>query len=440
MAISSTKIDNRFDADFLLSRPLFFFDLAPVLDRAGSTMLRNPNRLEIVCDHCVRAVTDTDQMVFAGCGFYLVVTSCETPQAEALARKISIVLLRCFFGMGEPPADLLAALFRKPTADEFAALAGPGAPLPREDAAPEAGTPAAEPPRPAIAAATDPLVELAVRGVHRPAAFRFGFVPVHDLRRGTVSTFFCGTVRLHDGEIVYQRDGFASIGPRDMPRVDQAMLLQTLAFGEKLRLAGIVAAVGTSVSFETLGWSKGRQFYQNALRSTASADNNYLIVKIDAIPPGTPAMRIAEMVAAIRPFAKRVFVHLPYDAIGTIQDTNLGAGGFVTSAGPGSTHEEIAALSQRFAKLCNLNGALSCVDQIPNAAAASLVQAAGVRFAEGRIFGSRVVYGNTSPDSIRDYQRELRAMREGTFWEEWDDEVDVSPQSAGDSPHPAPSR
>lgn len=396
MAIQHDRIDGKMSMDALMARPLFHFDLEPVLERAGPTMLRNPNRLNIVCDHCVRSVSQYDDVIFSDTGFYLVVNSCEEPQATQLARQISIALLRCFFGEVEPPADLLQSLFRTPTEHELASIA---ARMPKAPGAAVASVEPASRIEPTTASG-DPMVELAVRGIHSGEAFRFGFAPFFDLRRGTVSTFFCDTVRMHDNEIVHQRDSFASIGSRDLPRVDQAMLLQALAFSKRLKESGVVAAVGTNVSYETLAWSKGRQFYQNALRATNSADNAYLIVKIDMVPQGAPASRLQEMVAAIKPFARRVFLELPDGDFDPIQSAQLGAAGYVVFLRPGMAREEIAARAMRLARLCSMREALSCVERIPDLASADRVKAAGVRFGEGRFWGSKIYFDDTPLDAI----------------------------------------
>ncbi len=417
ISISNTQIARRMPLDQLLSRPLFYFDLNPILERAGATVLRNPNRLQIVCENCVKSISPNEDVLFDGGGFYLVVASREEPDASRLATQVSTSLFKCFFGTDEPPPEILRTLFRKPSQEEIMRVAvDPGARVmaPSDTAEPVAApTSASEPTASgsavrAKAQRSDPIAELGARGIHQEEGFRFGFVPVYDLRTAKLSTWFCSTVRLHDSQPIDQRDSFDSIGSRDLPRIEQAMLLQALRFSRKILQAGLVAAVGTSVSFETLAWSKGRQFYQNALRAAGSADNPFLIVKIDMIPPGTPPMRLAELVAAIRPYTKRVFVHLPDTGFGSMHDSSLGAAGYVISARSGMAPEETSSLCLRFAKLCALQGALSYIDHIPDLVTARRVRKAGIRFGEGLFFGQTLYFDDTPVEQIRAYQEEIR--------------------------------
>lgn len=408
MSIPSNRIDGRIPPRLLLSRPLFYFDLAPVLERAGPTMLRNPNRLEIVCDHCVKSVTTTDNAVFVGNGFYLIVTSCDEPLASQLAQKVSAALLKCFFGKAEAPTETLAALFRRPTHEEIARLER--TPFPSsDDLAPDAETGEAESePHEIAEPATANGDELAAEGIHRRGGFRFGFVPVHDFRKGTLPGFFCSTIRLQDGVLAERNETLASLDVAEYPRVDQAMLQHALSFSKRLRDADIVAAVGTRVSFETLAWSKGRQHYQNALREMSGATNPFLIVIVDMVPSGTPPTRLTDLIASIRPHARRVFLQVPDRGLAAVEAAKLGAAGYVISAGPGITRTELVAQSMRLVKICNYQGALSCVEHIPDLKTARLVQSAGVRLGTGNFFDARVFSSATPPEKIRAYKAEHR--------------------------------
>ena len=57
MTVVRSRIGEHLASDAFASRPLYYFDLAPVLARMGLTMLRNPARLEIVCDNCFVMMT-----------------------------------------------------------------------------------------------------------------------------------------------------------------------------------------------------------------------------------------------------------------------------------------------------------------------------------------------------------------------------------------------
>ncbi len=248
---------------------------------------------------------------------------------------------------------------------------------------------------------SDPIAELAARGVHPDAGFRVGFSPIYDLRSGRLWSLSSGAVRLRDLQPIAERDGDCSIGSRDMPRIDQAMLLRSLTFSRTLADAGVTVPVWTSVSFETLTWSVGRQFFQNTLRATQCADNPLLIVAIDGIPSGTPYLRVAEHVASIRPHAKRVFARLPESGLSSIRGSSLGANGYACSVPPDMTPRGSSAFLVRFARLCALQGAFSCIDRVRDLATAKAVRTAGVRFAGGPFFGDTVYFDETPAEEIR---------------------------------------
>jgi hypothetical protein len=409
-----TATDERPTLELLLSRPVFYFDLVPMLAHAGPTMLRNPRRLEILCDQCVSAATGSDQSIFQESGFYLIVTSCNEPHASQLVSRISVALLKYFFGSAHPPQEVLSALIRRATREELVRLAGDEAAT-APDADDAASDDVEEIDQSEPRHISDPLADLAAHGFHRAEGFRFGFSPVHDLRRGTIPTFFCNTMRTADEQVIYRRDIFSSIGSRELPRLDQAMLLHALSFSRRIAQAGVIVAVGTSVSFETLAWSKGRQFYQNALNAADGINNAFLIVKLDLVPQGTPPARLAELVASLRPYARRIFVQLPDTDFSAIHTEHLTATGFIVPWQPSMTPAGMSTFAARFTRLCHQQGALSCIDQIPDDAATDVVRAAGVRFAEGNIFRSRILYGDTPVDAIKSYHDDHKSPRDATL-------------------------
>ena len=114
------------------------------------------------------------------------------------------------------------------------------------------------------------------------------------------------------------------------------MLLQALRFAAKLSQNRVMAAVGTSVSFETLAWSKGRQFYQNALRATNSATNTF--DRQDRHGPAGHAGYAPGRVGRSRPALREAdFRRDTNSDFAALQDNNLGATGYVLTARPGTS-------------------------------------------------------------------------------------------------------
>src|ERR1700722_8122328 len=79
------------------ARPVYYFDFAPVLARSHA-LRRNPERVQLMCDHCVKRLAPGDTMLAESSGFFLIVHSAEGNAAEALAYEINVALLELFFG------------------------------------------------------------------------------------------------------------------------------------------------------------------------------------------------------------------------------------------------------------------------------------------------------------------------------------------------------
>lgn len=173
----------------------------------------------------------------------------------------------------------------------------------------------------------------------------------------------------------------------DRPSLDEAMLEHCLTMARKIASTKMIAAVATSVAFETLAWSRGRQLYQHALRRANAACNPFLIVKISDIPTGTPVTRLSEIVAMIRPFAKRVFLHVPDVDMHWPLSGNIGVSGLVATLPQKSTPAAAACISTRLVRLAVAQNALTCVEGADRTDAIGIIRAAGTRFASGAGLG-----------------------------------------------------
>ncbi len=366
------RVDGTFDPAELAGKPAFHFDLAPALDRFDAGLARNPARLRLMCEQHVVRLAPAELVLFQDTAFYLVVRS--GAPALALAQTINTTLLQLLFGTYSIAAGKLAPLFRSAAMTEiWSGLA----------------TPAAMPPPPSAAkdVEPDPFARLAASGVPGYAGLHLGFSPIYDLRRCTATTFLCAPYR---DPLDARRDTAAplqAIDPRDRPSLDEAMLEQSLLLTRLIAGANLAAAAATPVSFETLASPRGRRLYQFALRSAAALANPYLLVKIEDVPPGTPAARLAEIVATIRPFAPRVFVQVPDAGMRLLEDGQLGATGVFAKLPAAAGPVAIARLATALVRAAAAQRACSYMEDVPGMSALSLVRAAGVRFASGRAFG-----------------------------------------------------
>lgn len=249
----------------------------------------------------------------------------------------------------------------------------------------------------------DPLIRLALNGIYAEQGVELQFAPVHDLIRGSVSTFFCTPVfNAGDTEAAHGYHAFQHIGPRDLPPLDSAILRHAVRFQQRLESEGIAAAVGTPVNFETLSWSGGRRTYLDALRAADTAHSRNLILKIDDVPPGTADSRLAEMVAAVRPYVRRVFVHLSENDSRLVGAGHIGAAGFVASLPPKATRPVIMAVAKSLARTCDMQLAVGCIDNVAEPDALEMARAIGIRFAAGTAFGPEIFRYDTPGMAIHE--------------------------------------
>ncbi|HWY63079.1 MAG TPA: hypothetical protein VNW15_14350 [Rhizomicrobium sp.] len=135
------------------------------------------------------------------------------------------------------------------------------------------------------------------------------------------------------------------------------------------------------MNYETLAWSRGRQLYQKALRAADAASNPFLLVKIDGVPPGTPATRLAEIISMVRPFVSRMFVELSDWDQGILRGGLLGVAGFMTSL-PEDVKLAVAGRTvTNLAQLATSQNAIACIANVGGSNQLAMARTAGIRFA-----------------------------------------------------------
>jgi hypothetical protein len=253
----------------------------------------------------------------------------------------------------------------------------------------------------------DAFAQLATQGRLPGQDVELRFVPIHDLQRRRVATFFCSPVFcVEDVSLIYGYRAFQGIGSRELPFIDRAILAHAVKFARKLANAGTVAAIGTSVNFVTLSSPGGRDLYQRALCAAGVSDCPFLVLKIEDVPAGTSAAELGEIVNFLRPYVKRIFVHVPDTETALHSANYLGASGLVLSLPPRPSRMMIMGAAKWLLRECTVQTAHSCIDVIDDDETLELIRAAGIRFGAGPVFGSREFRGDAHPSAIEYYMAE----------------------------------
>jgi len=222
------------------------------------------------------------------------------------------------------------------------------------------------------------------------------FLPAYDLRRNSVSTFFCTPAFIAGGsDIICGYRAFLNIDTRDLPLLDCAILELAVGFARTLGRAGIVAAVSASVNFETLACPRGRALYLGALLHFGAAHNRHLVVTVEEIPPGTPSGRLFDMIVCLRAYVRRVFVHLSERDPRLAGEGRVGATGIMTSLPQRATRAVTMGLAKSLVRVCDTQSAVSCIDCVESETELDIVRAIGVRYAAGKIFAERGLRADT---------------------------------------------
>ena len=353
---SHRRLDGLFDLSRFEGDCVFFFDLEAVLSRAKSRWLNNRDRLQTICERQVKTIAPGDLLVFSETGFFLVAAAGAEADAHIRAGQVNLGLLQLFFGGQSLAPDQIVRMFRAATQEEV-----------------RAASPDFRPPV---------RVKESTRQGEAPAVsegIQFAFTPIEDFRTGRISSLFCTPFRRNAFGTTY---GYRALSEslKSDPSFDLSALEHALALTRRLIQSGLYAAVGTSVGYETLSRPRWREAYQQKLRDEQAMGNPLLLLKVDAVPVGITASRLADIVHCLRPFAKRVFVHLPQRTMPLSQTGLLGATGFVFSLSNGLADSQVTEETNRLIRFCMSQGALSSVDNIETLAQWDLVRAAGARF------------------------------------------------------------
>jgi hypothetical protein len=346
----------------------YFFDLAPVL-ASCPTLRANPERLVFMCQSLVRSAAPGELMIPRDNGFFLIVRSRDA-NAETVAADVNLALLRRFFGT--EALSRAATMFvpvSRPAVENFEE-ARDSAPT----RAPRHGDDAGAGPAPASSKALRDQLP-------GSADLRPGCLPLFGLQQDLPPVYLCGPVSPRGGQNLFGAEALKYCHPDYRPIVDVAIL----NFGVKLLPRDApnrhVSAVAIGVSYETLAWSRTRQLWQAALRAGDVQNSPNIIIKIDDVPNGVPAWRLAELIAGLKPFVKRVFVHLPECDVSFAIGNCIGAAGFCANLAPKSAMTAKTTIVTRLCRVAATQRALSCVIGADNGGTLDLLRQSGVRLA-----------------------------------------------------------
>jgi hypothetical protein len=405
-ACESRHIDGAFDYGLVTRQPVFFFDLAPVLENSQPSFARNPERLRNICEHSLGNLADEDLTLFTDTGFYVIFSSCDVDEAAIHANRINVSLLKVLFGTDSLTAHQLVPMFRAATMEELKGTGEAGTNIVTRAAAivDRKQTTEAEAQYSFDGVCEDEeeqLHLLATRGVYPRDEVRLSFSPVYDIKRGVPAIFFCRPLAKRDGKPVFGYRAFRNLSPLEQAHIDQAILRYATSYAVRLQQMGSPIIVGVPVSAESLNWSRGRQIYLNALRQTGIANNPQLIPLLDGFSPGTPSNRIADLTSILRPFTRRVAVYLPNCDTAVERSGVIGASGYAlhvsTKSDPATMHRAAFWL----ARLCLTQGAFSCLTGVHSQAALDAARSAGLKFAAGSALAPRALTEGASLEFAR---------------------------------------
>jgi hypothetical protein len=365
----------------------FFFDFSTVPNLA-KFLKRYPERVASMCQVQVRNIAPGELMVPDNKGFYLVVRTRRGAAAEALAWEINHALHQRLFGTRSSSA--MVSTFRAVTPGTIVELdINPDrqrAMKSRNDAYPEANPPPAR-----SAAAPSSRTD-----------FQPWLLPVFNLQCQAAPIGLCGAGLDKYGQKLFGSDALRFCDQQYRPSIDLSVLEFSLALRgarPQTEFGGIIAAC---VGYETLAWSRSRQLYQEALRAARRLGDSDFIIKIDDVPVGTPASRLADMITSLRPFVKRVFVQLPHWDSTLLHSGRIGLSGLCVRLAPRMTAPDLTRLASWLQRTALVQQTFACAIGVPASTTFRLLRDSGIDYASQLPGNSNISVGTRPLAAICD--------------------------------------
>ncbi len=178
---------------------------------------------------------------------------------------------------------------------------------------------------------------------------RAGFQPCFSLKRRSFSVFFAVAMHGPSGRPAHLVHDPLLETPEELPfQIDRYVLTSGLLGLHRMLGNGERGLVILNAAFSSLAQSRQREAYFARLREVPSGVAKYLGFSLRDIPPGTPASRVAEIMAYLQPFGGTRLLHIGPDF--HLIDSYAGSGchGVVTAM----PHHE-TDLAKRFQQLGN---------------------------------------------------------------------------------------
>lgn len=132
---------------------------------------------------------------------------------------------------------------------------------------------------------------------------RAGFYPAFSLRRHSFSSYQTAAIHMPTGKRALEVSDPFLENPDDLPlQIDRYLLTTGLLGVHRMLTGGKRGIVVMSVAYDTLAQSRSREIYFARLKEIPEGVTKFLGVSLRDIPAGTPASRIAEVMAYIQPF------------------------------------------------------------------------------------------------------------------------------------------
>lgn len=140
------------------------------------------------------------------------------------------------------------------------------------------------------------------------------FQPLFGMRRRAFGSYLTIAINRHTGRMAQASDDPLLDRPHELPfALDRFMLGAGMMGLHRMLQNGAQAKVVIAVGYETLNVSRLREVYFARIKDLPEGLRRYLAFALYNIPPGTPASRIAELLAYLRPLASLHVLHIPFD-------------------------------------------------------------------------------------------------------------------------------
>ncbi|HEX6957818.1 MAG TPA: hypothetical protein VF194_07520 [Ferrovibrio sp.] len=141
-----------------------------------------------------------------------------------------------------------------------------------------------------------------------------GFYPAFSIKRRNFSIYHSSVVHVPTGKAADAVNDPFLENPEELSfQLDRYTLTAGLLGVHRMLTSGRRGIVIMSASYETLATSKLRDVYFARLKEVPAGISKFLGIAVQNIPSGTPASRIAEVMAYVQPFFATRVLHVPPD-------------------------------------------------------------------------------------------------------------------------------